>query len=330
MKTILPILLAIAPALPAQAELLEQVFARYDTNRDKKVVRTEFPGSDEQFAAMDANRDGNVTFAEFEASPTAKRLLLSRRNDAAAPRPRLDPAELVTRRLDVVDRFDANKDGRVTRAEWTGSEQAFDELDLDRNGRIDASDRTIARRNRPATADPIMPEWKSRLEEPDDLMKRLDQNKDQLLTIAEVRGHRIAPAFAFADRNDDGSLDIDELRRLVGAANAMVYARELGSGRARAFEVPFDAWDKNDDDRIELDEWTGDRYLFGRIDLDRDAAVTRDEVARYKRGIEGSGFLERFDLDGDGKVTLKEFGGSESAFRRIDRNGDSVVSRADR
>ena len=61
-----------------------------------------------------------------------------------------------------------------------------------------------------------------------------------------------------------------------------------------------------------------------------DGAVTKAEVARYKSVVEGDDFVEKFDLNGDGKVTRAEFAGPRDAFRRADRNGDGAISRADR
>ena len=66
------------------------------------------------------------------------------------------------------------------------------------------------------------------------------------------------------------------------------------------------------------------------MDLNRDAAVTELEVLRYRRAFEGTDFLSKFDLNQNGKVTRKEFGGSLAAFNRADRNGDGVISKRDR
>ena len=64
--------------------------------------------------------------------------------------------------------------------------------------------------------------------------------------------------------------------------------------------------------------------------MNRDAHVTREEVERYKRSVEGNNFIEKHDLNGDGRVSLQEFGGSPDAFRRADRNGDGYISSRDR
>jgi len=94
--------------------------------------------------------------------------------------------------------------------------------------------------------------------------------------------------------------------------------------------VPFDAWDKDDDEKVRQNEWMGPLGLFAQIDVDRDAAVTRDEALRYRKRVLGQDFVERFDLNGDGKVSLEEFAGPTGAFRRADRSGDGSVTRQDR
>lgn len=44
---------------------------------------------------------------------------------------------------------------------------------------------------------------------------------------------------------------------------------------------------------------------------------------------EGAKFLERFDLDKDGRVTWEEFRKVRSGFTRLDADGDGVLTRAD-
>jgi Ca2+-binding EF-hand superfamily protein len=333
MKIVSAILcLVLGSALAAQDKELREVFDRYDRDRDGIVAAAEFPGSPAQFAALDADRDGKVTFAEFKVSPTARALLRARNRDAGAPRARTAPADLAARRLAHLGRWDQDADGRVTRAEWSGSELAFATLDIDGNGVLDARDRAAA----PAVADPvdglreILARFKTYLPEPAATIARLDRDKDGVLTQAELGKDPLAPLFAHADRNGDERLDEAEIARAVGLVNAAVRARDDGNARPRAFAVPFAAWDKNDDGRLDVNEWLEHKQLFPRIDADRDGAVVRAEIERWVRAIERDGFIERFDLNDDGKVTLEEFDGPRDAFRRADRSGDGVVSGRDR
>ncbi len=316
--------------LSAQNKILKDIFTGFDSNKDGTVTRREFPGSDAQWKAMDKNKDGKATLLEFEKSPTGRRIFNIRRKDASAPRKRIDVDALVLARLDQIKSYDRNRDRRVTKTEWLGSPEAFRTLDLDRDGDLDRHDRAIAKSRASVFTLPKLPDIKSSLGTAEGLLKSLDKNKDKKLSKAEVRGNRLKNAFAFADQNRDESIDIEELKRTVTAVNTHLQARQRGYAKPKAYRVPFDSWDKNHNERLERSEWISQENLFGRIDHNRDAAVTRDEIARYIKSVEGDSFIARFDMNADGRVTAKEFGGPASAFRRADRNGDGSISRADR
>ncbi|MBI5852781.1 MAG: EF-hand domain-containing protein [Planctomycetes bacterium] len=327
------VLLALSGASRAQdlAQAIEQLFAAADRDKSGYLERLEFAGSDEQFAEVDVNKDKKLAKDELAKSDLVRRYLATMRRDDGAPRARVDADALALRRLQALKRFDPNQDGRVTRAEWQGDEGAFRELDLDGDGVLDGGDREVARKRLDgADTEPVLPEFKSALEGVEELVRRMDDDHDGELTRAEVKGTKVDDAFEWADRNRDGKLDPQELQRLVSEVARFVERRNRGNGRVESYRVPFGTWDKNGDGRIETGEWQGPAYLFPRIDQDRDAALTELEIRRYARSVEGRTFAERFDLNDDGRVTQDEFGGPPDAFRRFDRNGDGVVTSADR
>jgi len=318
-----------APPTPEQRKFLADTFARYDRSGDGKLVREEFPGSDTQFAEIDADRNGQVSAAEFEASATAGALLAAFEAARKEPRPRADFAELSARRLRAVFRFDKNRDGTVTRDEWTGSDVAFRSADLDGNGVLDGRDRKLAEAQAPAEGHPLRG-FTQPLPAKDALIAKLDGNRDGTLTAEEVRGTQLAPVLTLADSNGDQRLDGAELQRLVDAVAAAINRRNAGTRADVPYraQIPFSTWDKDKDGRLANAEFE-DRGLFVRLDADRDGFVTKTEIARYQRSLEGDDFLARFDLDDDGRVTLAEFGGPLEVYRRVDRNGDGVVSKRD-
>jgi len=74
--------------------------ARCDANKDGKIERREFPGSDDLFKRLDRDHDGVLTAADFDwsdSSPLAQRARLART---------------------LFYFLDANSNGRVSRQEW--------------------------------------------------------------------------------------------------------------------------------------------------------------------------------------------------------------------
>lgn len=309
--------------------VLRFIFGRADANGDGVVEVDEFPGSEEQFREVDRNRNKKVDFEEFERSAMANDLIAARRANDLAPRPRLDPIRLRMERLQNLRRFDRNGNGTVERDEWNGAERDFRDLDLDSNGRLDKRDRALAARAA-ARALPADPEFRRPLGTVDEVLEESDGDRDGRIDRREAQKSDLAQPFDWADQNLDGHLDRSELQRLVRKSREVLEARRLGSARPRAFRPPFSAWDEDNNGRLETAEFKERKYLFSRIDQDRDAAITEVEIERYIRAVERTGFLDRFDLDDDGRVTAKEFGGPPGAFRRADKDGDGKVTRRDR
>ncbi len=312
-----------------EQKLLRQQFEAFDQDGNGSLERKEFPGSDRQFAQMDKDRNGSVGADEFVTSEVAQRFLRASYRNKVEPRPRATAESLALQRLAVLSRFDPNRDGKVTRAEWTGSEAAFATLDLDGSGVIDQKDLSEARAAAPPPKPPL-PELRGEYLDPDAILKRLDKDGDGKVSGREFdRMKELLLALPHVDRDKDQALDRDELQRLLYLIGERLQQEERDRGRPQPYPVPFDEWDKDKSGRVEQNEWQGNRALFELIDQNRDAAVSREEVDRYKKMVTGDDFVGRFDLNGDGRVTLDEFGGPPAAFQRADRNGDGAVTRAD-
>jgi Ca2+-binding EF-hand superfamily protein len=312
------------------AKALKQQFEALDADGNGVLTRKEFPGSDQQFAQADKDKDGKLTMAEFAASEVGQRYLRTVNQDRKEPHVRTTPESLAVQRLAWLARFDPDHDGKVTRAEWTGTEQAFLTLDLDGNGVLDKLDLAAARAAAPPVPPPL-PEWRGELPGVDEWCKRFDRDGDGKISGHEFdRAKELLPFLPLFDEDKDQALDKKELQKLHDALQKRRADQAALQKRPQPYAVPFDEWDKDKNGRIELSEWMGPRQLFDRIDKNRDAAITRDELLRYIRRVTGEDFFARFDLNGDGKVTREEFGGPEAAFQRADRNGDGVISKADR
>jgi Ca2+-binding EF-hand superfamily protein len=108
------------------------------------------------------------------------------------------------------------------------------------------------------------------------MLERLDTNKDGKISKAEARGP-LADNFDRADADKDGSLDKDELKRL-----APQLARLMGGGPGafaggpgRPTAPDFDAFDKNADGRLTVEELKDTPYAtaFADIDTGKDGKI---------------------------------------------------------
>jgi EF hand len=320
------------PLCAQDDRLLRKPFRQFDRNKDGLVTEKEFPGNPKLFRLMDKNHDRQVTFDEYKISTLARRYLAAVRLNRDEPRKRVDISDLATRRLNVISRFDKNRDGKIQRSEWAGSPEGFRSLDLDGNGIVDRRDRARANSEAEILEKALnrIPTVRTRVPNSDVGLKAHDKDRDGTLSRDEAAKTPYARFFAYADRNGDALLEGVEINRLVDEINAIIDARDTGYGKPRAPIVPFRAWDKNNDGRIDLKEWVDNKNLFKRMDINRDAAVTPDEVLRYKKSFEGGHFMEKFDLNGDNRVSRTEFAGTRAAFDRADRNGDGFISNRDR
>lgn len=98
-----------------------ELLRRFDHDRDGKVTREQFPGSDQKFAELDKNGDGVLTTDDFPAPPP--------------PAPG-SPAQGAPAGPGLIGRLDKDGDGRLSRAEFQGSDDDWRRLDANTDGWI--------------------------------------------------------------------------------------------------------------------------------------------------------------------------------------------------
>lgn len=158
--------------------------------------------------------------------------------------------------------------------------------------------------------------------------QQMDDNNDGVITREEWNGSD--RSFEVHDWNGDGRLSGPEVR--VGARRAATVEPDHNPGRNERYvnwtREGFTALDHNRDNRISVNEWHFDAQTFRRVDANRDNSINLSEFLG-----EGDGDDDRednfddLDYNNNGRVERAEWHGSLAEFRRLDANGDGILSR---
>lgn len=210
--------------------------------------------------------------------------------------------------------MDQNKDGRITRQEWNGSDQSFKVHDWNGDGVLSGDEvrpggRRAERQNRDddfhdTDREYQFTDWTARG------FTGLDHNRDNKITADEWHFDR--EGFRRADHNRDGAISRSE------------FLNENAQDEDDDREDRFVDLDVNRDNRVSRDEWHGTRASFDLLDDNRDGVLTRVEVF----GAEAPPDLfTSVDVNRNGTIARDEWHWSLGSFDRLDKNRDGRLSR---
>jgi Ca2+-binding EF-hand superfamily protein len=289
-------LLLVAGAFAAQDDIRGKgrsgKYRGLDRNNDGRISREEWRGSARSFSAHDLNGDGYLSGNEIQ--------------------PALDEEK-----YDDFSTIDGNRDGMVTRGEWTWSADEFNRLDDNHDGQLtrqeyvsersagaDAGPQHFPTPSSPQAAVPTTP--KPPATDRYARFKQLDRDGDGLISRSEWDGDK--KSFDQLDANDNGKLNREEFTRTTPAQSKAMFKR----------------YDINGNGTISKTEWRGDKQSFDRLDGNRDGKVEHEEFDRRLRTLEQN-FGEQ-DRDHDGLLSREEWRGDRKAFDRLDDNHDGRIS----
>ncbi len=163
-------------------DLFKKLLERWDANGDGQITKDEFEGPEHLFTRMDASGDGAISEGELRAAPTGQRGAMGRRDPAA-------------RWKALLERWDANKDGQLARAEFQGHDELFDMLDANGDGVITEEEHNQVAAQGRERGDPLS-----------SLIRVMDKDGDGRLSQEEWTAF-----FTGADTDRDGFVTLDEL-----------------------------------------------------------------------------------------------------------------------
>jgi len=308
----LRIALAAALALAVHAEDVESpgkvalnAMKKYDTNGDGAISKSEAPNG-EFMKTYDGDQDGRVTGTEIRQVEEAAR------DKSRMEMPKRKPT---FRGLDDFGDHDLDADGRLSKKELES--YVHDGADNNRDGFLSEEEfRYVDRSPRADTAVDL------------DSFDKLDADRNRLLSVAELALPRAY--LDSLDRNGDRGVSKEELIE--------TQVERWGGVPGPNAEVVLRRMDADGDGELSRKEFDGRDRLWNEINGYRpekeDAALSKEELEAYFRRVrdlrlKANGFLTRYDMNGDGKVTRDEFDGPDAAWDRCDTNGDGLITRAD-
>jgi hypothetical protein len=207
--------------------------------------------------------------------------------------------------------MDRNNDGRITRAEWNGSDRSFAVHDWNGDGVLSGEEvRVGAVRPRTAAEPPF--DVEEREYQFDDWSVQgftaLDHNRDG--RISRDEWHFDRETFRRADHNGDGVLSRAEF----------LSEDQVDDDRNDSFAF----LDANGDNRVSRSEWHGTVERFNALDANRDGAITRLEM--MSAAAPGELFTS-VDVNRDRVITMDEWHWSRASFNERDANRDGRLSR---
>jgi Ca2+-binding EF-hand superfamily protein len=300
--------------------LAREVLARYDVNKDGKLTPDEVGFPAEMFARLDRNTDGKLDVLELS------RWLKGRPSGEFTVRLGPEPAMM---RPAAMRARGAKADGAT--GVTLGSV------------RIDVISQPSPRY---ATAQYLL-----------NVFEGADRDSKGYITRAQVAKSGFSFAFALADRNGDGRLTRQELRDYLalgkGAAGARVELSLVSTGQGL-----FQAMDADGDGRLSVREMRSAWDRLAEFDRDGDGCISQNELPQRFRLVVADGpsvpspgvrdlaggmgapaaadapgrgpvWFRKMDRNGDGDVSRAEWLGSKEDFDRIDTDGDGLISAAE-
>ncbi len=218
----------------------------------------------------------------------------------------------------MMEQWDTNEDGQLTKEEFKGPDEMFERLDADGDGVITKAEIEVVRAQRGQRGGDPAQRWQQMLE-------RVDANNDGQISKEEFQGED--EVFDRLDGNADGTLVQEEFV----AATARRGQRR--GDPAQQWQQMLERVDANNDGQVSKEEFQGPDEMFDRMDANGDGVLTQEEFMAAagqqrlrQRQAPGIMLMRMMDKDGDERISQLEWA---DFFTEADADGDGFITLAE-
>lgn len=235
-------------------------------------------------------------------------------DDPAAPKRQMTAEQ---RWQKMLEKWDANGDGTLSKDECQGAEKLFERMDGNGDGVITQDEVRAAQAGQGQGGRMGQAGFEQRWKW---MLQNWDANNDEQISQDEFKGPEAA--FGRLDGDGDGVLTMQEAQQAMGRLQGQ------RADPAQRWQRMLQNWDANGDGQLSREEFKGADRAFQFLDADGDGIITEQEGTRAQ-GQQGDRphlaqmLISMMDKDADGRVSQEE---SMAFFLLADADQDGFLT----
>jgi Ca2+-binding EF-hand superfamily protein len=332
------------------AALDDAIFQLLDANKDGKLSREELAAAPQRFLSRDLNDDEMVTAEELapgrgdprgRAEVAVKARLRGEAPPTDGPVFLINPGEpgsALARKL--IERYAPKGDGpgkkKLTREHLGLDQAAFDKLDADKDGALDAEE---------------LAQFARRVPDVELTVRIATQGKGETAVEGMARpGGAMEAKLTKSGSGARLNLGVTQVEIQAGEADERFTSVKFNFRLRDQFINQFKMADTDNNGYLDEKEAMASpifRNLFKAMDADGDGMLYEKEMVAYLDKIEdlqkavregcvtlalsdkGSGLFDLLDKDKDGRLSVREMRAAPDLLKVLDRDGDGFISRSE-